>query len=301
MVVFGKDRTGQAVRPVAVVDIPFAGLESSRSPPREVRRHTPQARQQWLPPAAPVRPSPASACRSPMAHQGVRARVVWRSPRQVSRALDRPLPQHEEVLNPPQREAPERRRGRRLRCCRAECRQVGATNNYRAGASAVRGQVQLALPDCFRRVLKGLNHVLCFQIRIQREDLLGIHALRDHLDDHRNRDAKAANARSSSHLIGADGDAGRRHEERLACQIFPELPALPRDCAESDQHRDGRAEKETRWVHTCASPSERSSELWHGKFASATCPSGAPRLESKWVARAAPLKLVVECAKRGYL
>jgi hypothetical protein len=61
-------------------------------------------------------------------------------------------------------------------------------------------------------------------------------------------------------LIGADGDAVRRHRERLACQIFLELPALPRDGEESDQHRDSRAEKETRWVHTCASASERVNE-----------------------------------------
>jgi len=257
MAVFGKNRTGQAVRGVAVVDIPFAGLESSRSLPREVRRHTPRAHQQWLRPETPVRRGPANACGSRMVHQDARARVVSRSLRQVSRALDRPLRQHEEALNPPQREAPEKRRGLRRRWSRAECRRAGETNNCRAGASAVRGQAQLAVPDCFRRVLKGLNHVLCFQIRIQRKDLVGSHALRNHLDDHRDRDAKAANARSSSHLLGADGDAVRRHQERLACQIFFELPALSRDREESDQHRNRRAEKETRWVQTCASASER--------------------------------------------
>jgi hypothetical protein len=39
-------------------------------------------------------------------------------------------------------------------------------------------------------------------------------------------------------LIGADGDAGRRHQERLACQNFSDLPALPRDREESDRQRD---------------------------------------------------------------
>ena len=276
--VFGKDRTGQAVSGVAVVDILLARLESSRWLPREVRRRTSRAQQQWLPPATPVRPGPASACGSQMVRQGARARVVSRSLRQVSRALDRPLRQHEEALNPPQREAPVQRRGQRLRWSRAECRRAGETNNCRAEASAVRGQAQLALPDGFRCVLKGVNHVLCFQIRIQRQDLAGTHALRDHLDDHRNRDAKAANARSSSHLIGADGDAGRRHRERLACQISSDPPALSRDREESDQHRDSRAEKETRWVHTCVSASELR-QVWHGKSASAVCPSGAAGLE----------------------
>src|SRR5262249_15282691 len=80
------------------------------------------------------------------------------------------------------------------------------------------GERKGALPHRLRRIPKRLMDVLAFQIWIGAQYLGLGHAVGDHADDGRNRDAEAANARHATHLARVRRYARELHR-CLAAQL----------------------------------------------------------------------------------
>jgi hypothetical protein len=123
-------------------------------------------------------------------------------------------------------QAQDRARARRRHHAAGALPRHAAITHYRRVSSGARSQGQLPLANRFRCEPQGFGDVLCFQIRIELQNLRGVPAVGHHVDDHGYRDAEATNARGSAHLIGADRNAGeswRSHSQSLPDSRRPRL------------------------------------------------------------------------------
>ncbi len=116
---------------------------------------------------------------------------------------------------------------------RAPALELGPARAHCRSAALVAGREgKLSLPHGFGGESERLGDVLPLQVGIQREDLLDTHAVRNHVHDHRDRNAQPTNTRDSAHLLGSNGDSREAHGARLArSRLHCFVPLHPRSAS----------------------------------------------------------------------